>query len=114
MHPVILPLRYQRSKQFPADTLLRRLDLHMHRLRPRQLIIPKHTETNAPATVLHPRPRERRIEVVAAVQEHGASLQLVDNVEERLLRPGVLLSVRPYRRCETVGRVIHECNRFHV
>ena len=121
---------------FASTPSLRRLDLHVHRLRPRQLVVsyrtprmissPVHNianattaltklaQTNAPPAVLHARPRERGVEVVAPVQEHRARLQLLHDREERLLGLRVRRGVRPHGRREPVRRVVHECDRLVV
>lgn len=71
-------------------------------------------QTDPPPAVLHARPRERRVQEVAAVQKHGARLQLVREAQESLLRVGVRVGVCPHRGGETVGRVVHERERLIV
>ena len=45
---------------------------------------------------------ERGVEVIAAVQEHSPRLELIDDLEERLLGLRVCGRVSPYRGSEAV------------
>ena len=108
----------------------------MHALRPRELVVacpqrqsvprrhcpPQPTprtrkaltelaQTDAPPTILHARPRERGVEVVAPVEEHRPGMQFIDDTEERSLGRG---GVRPDRGGKSVGRVVHQRDGFFV
>ena len=71
-------------------------------------------QAHAAPAVLDAGPRERGVEVVAAVEEDGAGVELVDHVQERLLRGGVSCRVRPHGCSEPVRRVVHERDRLDV
>ena len=71
-------------------------------------------QADAPPTILHAGPRESWVEGVTPVQEHRAGVEFVDQVQEGLLRCGVARRIRPYGRCESVWRVVHQCDRLNI
>ena len=65
------------------------------------------TEAYTPPTVLDARPSERRVEIIASVQENRSRLKSVDEFQE--CSPGLLVcGVGPNRSSESIWGVVHE------
>src|SRR6185437_17105826 len=80
----------------------------MERLRPGQVFVADPRERAAAARVFDAHPGERRIEVVAAVEEPGAGVDLIAKSDGRSLVP------RPDRRGEPIAAVVHEPHGMSV
>src|SRR3954463_129887 len=80
----------------------------VERLRPRQVLVAEDGERDAAAAVLDAGPGKPRVEVVAAVHEHGAGVELVAD------RDGGLVVPRPDRGGEAEGAVVHEAHGLLV
>ena len=68
----------------------------------------KLAQRHTPPTILHPRPGQRRVQVIASVQKDGARFQIIHHVFERNLVLG------PDGRREAIGRIVHQREGFGV
>ena len=89
-----------------GGNFLQRTDMQTLGLGDRIVPIPR--QRDAPPRLLVSRPGQRRIEVVAPVHEDRAGLDLVDEVQVRLLGAG------PDRRGEAVPRIVDQGEGFGV
>src|SRR4051812_21436033 len=83
-------------------------ELQVERLRPREGVEAELRERAAAAGILDSRPRERRIQVIAAIHEPGAGFHALADAQRRLHVGG------PDRSREAEAAVIHQLDRLLV
>src|SRR6266540_1408635 len=80
----------------------------VERFRPRQRLVPEAGERAAASGVLHARPRQRRIEIITAIQVPRAGINTVPDADGRI---GI---TRPDRRRQPISTVVHQRDRLVI
>src|SRR5215203_3321988 len=97
-----------RAVMVMVEAALRLRETQVERFWPRQMLVAEGRERHPAAGLLDARPRQRRIEIVAAVHEHGAGLELTADGLSRIRIP------RPDGGGEAEVAVVHEADRLLV